>query len=509
MISVASADFFGSGGMPVRESAIVVSNPEAALARAREHYSDCSPVVDSQVAVGYVFNTWRFLLEAGEGQLNLSIQSVSDDSELEYRMMVLRYVLTDARASAISVDKQLPVSSASPAAPARKAMPTRGVAGELPAPPQGKPPVGRSSVLNRLNVSPLFLATVLLPTAIATFYYGLVASDVYISESQFILRTPKQPSESGLGSLLQGVSLGKPSDDANVVQDYIKSRDALTILQAKLPVRSAYSGKFADLFNRFPGIANRNKFEYFYRYFEKHVTIDSGTATAVTTLRVRAYTASDAYLINKNLLEMAEERVNELNDRSRQDALRYATTDVESAEAKVKAASIALSKYRGKASLFDPDRQSNIQLELVAKLRDELINKQAQLAQLKILSPQNPQIPSLVAAIKGLEASIASEKGAVAGDKNSLSERSVEYQRLALEQAFDEKLLASALTSLEQARNEAERKQVYLERVAEPNVPDTAMEPKRARNIFACFALGLIAWGVFSMLFAGIREHQE
>lgn len=126
-----------------------------------------------------------------------------------------------------------------------------------------------------------------------------------------------------------------------------------------------------------------------------------------------------------------------------------------------------------------------------------------------MLSPQNPQIPSLTASIGALEASIASEKGGVAGEKNSLSDRSVEYQRLALEQSFGEKLLASALTSLEQARADAERKQIYLERVAEPNEPDVAMEPKRARNIFACFILGLAAWGVLSMLVAGIREHQE
>ncbi|ONC95577.1 capsule biosynthesis protein [Burkholderia pseudomallei] len=515
MNGVAFADFFSGNDLPMLESVIAVSNPQAALARARERYSDCSPAIDTPTALGYVFNSWRFLLETGDGQVRLRIQSEFEGTDLEHRQLVLRYLLTDARASSISVDELLPASSPYSVDAAElvdnpsSVVSKRATMESFDAPAQESSWFWRVWTIGRLRLTPLFLVTVVLPTAIATLYYGLIASDVYISESQFILRTPKRTSEPGLGALLQGVSLSKTSDDTSVVQDYIKSRDALVVLEQKMPLRDAFGGRYADIFSRFPGVIGRNGFEYFYRYFKNHVAVDVGTATAVTTLRVQAYTSKDAYLINKYLLEMAEKRVNELNDRSRQDSLRYALAEVAGAEAKVKAASTALSKFRSKASLFDPDRQSNIQLELVAKLRGELIAKQAQLSQLRMLSPQNPQIPSLAASIGALEASIASEKGGVAGEKNSLSDRSVEYQRLALEQSFGEKLLASALTSLEQARADAERKQIYLERVAEPNEPDVAMEPKRVRNIFACFILGLAAWGVLSMLVAGIREHQE
>jgi capsular polysaccharide transport system permease protein len=43
----------------------------------------------------------------------------------------------------------------------------------------------RIKKLNRL-----FLLTVVLPTLIAVLYFGFIASDVYLSESRFVVRTP-------------------------------------------------------------------------------------------------------------------------------------------------------------------------------------------------------------------------------------------------------------------------------------------------------------------------------
>ena len=84
-----------------------------------------------------------------------------------------------------------------------------------------------------------------------------------------------------------------------------------------------------------------------------------------------------------------------------------------------------------------------------------------------------------------------------------------EYQRLALESAFAEKQLASVLASLEEARNEAQRQLLYLETIAKPSLPDEAVYPKRFRGVINTFVLGLVAWGILSMLIAGVKEHQH
>jgi len=97
----------------------------------------------------------------------------------------------------------------------------------------------------------------------------------------------------------------------------------------------------------------------------------------------------------------------------------------------------------------------------------------------------------------------------VTGGQTSLANKASDYQRLAIDAEFANKQLVSALTSLEMARSEALRQQVYLERVTQPSLPDVAQDPKRVRSILATFLMGLVVWGVLSMLIAGVKEHQS
>ena len=68
---------------------------------------------------------------------------------------------------------------------------------------------------------------------------------------------------------------------------------------------------------------------------------------------------------------------------------------------------------------------------------------------------------------------------------------------------------ASSINEIASFQAAVERQQLYLERIAQPNLPDSALEPRRLRAIAAVFILGLIAWGVLTMLIAGIKEHQD
>ena len=150
-----------------------------------------------------------------------------------------------------------------------------------------------------------------------------------------------------------------------------------------------------------------------------------------------------------------------------------------------------------------------MQLQGVAKLQEELLSMQAQLAQLLQLSPDNPQIASLRSRIELMKKTITSESSRVAGADGSLTSKSTGYDRLLLEKTFAERQLASAFASLETARNDAQRQQLYLERLVRPNLPDKAGEPRRVRSVLTVFVVGLILWGVLSLVVASIKEHSD
>jgi len=359
------------------------------------------------------------------------------------------------------------------------------------------------------RINRLFLITVALPTSLAVAYFGLIASDVYVSESRFVVRSPQRQNQTSVvGALLQGTGFSRAQDDTYPVIDYIQSRDALKELNRNDFVANEY-GDRGDFLSRFwKGLDN--SFEGLWKYYGKHiVTVDFDSTSSITTLQVRAFTAQDAARINEQLIALSEHLINRMNLRAAQDSVQFAEVQVSLATTKARDAAAALATFRNTYTVFDPDKQSALQLQQVALFQTQLFAAQSQLSQLLSISPQNPQIPVLKTSISELMQQVKQATGGVTGGKDSLSDKAASYARLQLDQQFSEKQLASTLAALESARAEAQRKQLYLERLVEPNVPDVAIEPKRLKGVFEVFALGMIFWGVLSLLIAGVKEHND
>lgn len=355
----------------------------------------------------------------------------------------------------------------------------------------------------------LLLLTTVIPTILAVLYYGFVASDIYVSESRFVIRSPERAATSPLGLILKGAGFSKAEDDSYTVQDYILSRDALSALDTELEIKKSYSSASVDPFSRFSGLDWDDSFEAFFFYYKKKVSVQLDSASSITTLTVRAFNPDAAQKVNQRLVDLSESLVNKLNERGRQDMIRFASDEVSEAKNKAKAAALALSNYRNAKGVIDPEKQSSIPLQQIAKLQDELTMARSQVAQLEKIAKNNPQLPVLRQRVKLLEDEIDAETKQVAGGVRSLAGKAPEYQRLVLEKEFSDRMLASALSTLEQAKNEAQRKQLYLERIVLPNKPDHAMEPHRIRGIIATFAVGLILFAVLTMLMAGMKEHLD
>lgn len=360
-----------------------------------------------------------------------------------------------------------------------------------------------------MRISRTFILIVIVPTIIATIYFGFLASDIYISESKFVVRSPDKPASSGLGIILKTAGFSNSSEESYAAESFVESRDALRALNKSGAYQSAYEQPNISIFDRFNPMGTGGSFEQLYRFYGDHVHIEHDSTSSIATLKVRAFSGFDAKRINEQLLEMAEATVNRLNLRGRQDLIRFAQAEVDDSKRNASSAAVALSAFRDSSGIVDPEKQATIQTQMVSKLQDELIATKTELDQLRSMAPQNPQVESLQVKRATLERAISEQLSLVAGGRRSLASQTARYQRLLLESQIADKQLASAMGSLDEAFNEARRKQSYIERIVEPSQPDNAVEPRRLRGILGTLVLGLIAYGILSMLLSGIREHQD
>lgn len=355
----------------------------------------------------------------------------------------------------------------------------------------------------------IFHLTVVIPTVLSIIYFGFIASNIYVSESRFIVRTAEPKQTTGLASMLHGATMSNASEDMNSVHDFIMSRDALQKVNQQLNLHKLFTSHEVDPISRFASFSFNDSFEALFPYYQKMVNIELDSASNIAILTVRAYAAEDAHRINETLLSLSENLVNEMNQRLRQDMIKFALTEVKTAQDKVTSTALAVSAYRSQAGIFDPEKQSALKLQEIEKFQEELMTTKAQLQQIESLTPENPQISSLKKRVETLQTIINKETTQIAGGNASLTNKASEYKRLMLEREFAGKQLMLALTNLQSARHQAEMQQLYLARIAQPNKPDSAIEPYRIRNIIATLILGLTAWGIITLLVANVREHLD
>lgn len=368
---------------------------------------------------------------------------------------------------------------------------------------------GKSRFASLLKKWRWFGFFVVLPSLLAVLYYGVIAADVYVSESRFVIKAPdrKQSTGSSLGALLQTTGLGSGAEQTNEILGYVQSRDALSDLSERVDVRGAFTSPEADPLSRFPLIYQSNSFEDLYEYYLSRVSAIPDGETGLTVLKVEAFTPRDAQALNLGLLELSEELVNRLNQRVNFQAINEAEGRVQEAEQRVRDARLALGAYRNSSQILDPSQEGMGVLELSNQLIAQESALRAQLNEIRRLAPNHPSIPALQERIAALSQQIASQTGRAVGTPDGMASKITQYESLLVDQEFATQTLTAANAALEQARIEAQQQQFYLERVVDPNLPDDAILPARLKNIlavvFGALCLYLVGW----MLVVGILEH--
>lgn len=358
-----------------------------------------------------------------------------------------------------------------------------------------------------------FLVLVVVPTFLILGYFWLLSAPRYESEARFILRVPGRvmlPTQlTQMASLLQDAGVSRSNDDGYIIKEYLESRDALAYLEKHEHVKKALSAARDDPFWKYPSRFFSNTEEGFYKYYKRIISVTFDNTTGVGILKLQAFSPEDAQRLSEALLGAAEQVVNRLNDRSRQDASALAEAETVRARQRVATAQEALTKFRERERLVDPKQATLALFEAIGQLGLEVAKVSVQLNELGQSSPKSPQIAALRTKRAALESQITIERNRLAGDSLSIAPRIAEYERLMLDREFADKALIAAMSSVEMARIEANRKQIYLERVAQPAKPDYPTYPWRILWSIAAIVCSFMAWKIWRVLAADAKRHAE
>jgi capsular polysaccharide transport system permease protein len=351
-----------------------------------------------------------------------------------------------------------------------------------------------------------FKLLVLLPTLLVAVYFFAFAAPQYESEARFLIRGRQSGAPSALGEALQSAGFRPSNEDALGIRDYLESHDAVAALRSALPIVAMFRREEADPLARLWW--EEPSAERLLDYFRRMVQAEYDTTSGITTLRARAFRAEDSLAVTQELLRLSEAMVNRLNQRLQEDGLRVARAEVARAEGRLTAAQLAMTEFRGKERTVDPARSAAVALENLGKLEGALIQARAEMAEAQRFAREdNPRVVQIRNRIEGLGAQLAAERERVAGAEAGSSQQVGEYERLSVERELARAQLASATASLERARADAQRQQIFLLRVVEPNLAEWARHPKSTLNTAYVFLCLSVAYGLAWLLVAGMREH--
>lgn len=365
-----------------------------------------------------------------------------------------------------------------------------------------------------------FVACVVLPAVASQIYFIFIASDQYIAEAHAVVRSAEQESTvqsamaqsgaSGASSTAtSALSLSTLGPNAYVVTNYIRSRAVLDDLSKTMDLRSIFRRPEADFWARLKRDAT---IEDLADYWKEMITTYVDGPSGIVTVKIRAFRPDDALALTQAVLKLSEQLVNEMSERARSDALRFAEREVQRADGRVRSALAELRRYRDDEGLIDPIKTADETSKLLMQLLAEKIRLDSDLfVASRSLTKNAPSVQNLTARIEITDAQITKLKEKLTGETpeiRNIAAKLAKFEELEVQRQFAERLYTMAQDGLGRARMTAERQAVYLTVFVPPSLPEDSIYPRRvAFSILAPLAL-LVLWSIVALTWASVEDHR-
>jgi capsular polysaccharide transport system permease protein len=366
-------------------------------------------------------------------------------------------------------------------------------------------------ILRRRRRKGLLLAVrlfffVAVPTLFAAWYYYAIATPFYATRAEFVIQQSESMGGAGLGGLFSGTQFAT-SQDSIAVQGYLQSPDAMKRLDKDLGFRADMSGQNVDPLQRLAANATD---EAAYKIYKRNIKISYDPTEGLIRLEVAATDPQKAVAYANALIGYAEERVDHLTRRLRDDQMAGARDSYDEAEAKMLDAQRRVVELQERYKVMSSEAEVGLITGQIAELEAQMMQDRLALAQME--SNETPNIARMDPVKQRIETlgdEIATLRAKLTEDSaTGLSLAKVQSELLVAQADVQTRqlLLAQSLQQLESARIEANRQVRYLSLSVNPSTPQEATYPRAFENTMVVLLVFCGIYLMISMTAAILRE---
>ena len=358
-----------------------------------------------------------------------------------------------------------------------------------------------------------FLMMVLAPLCAIAWYLGARAEAQYASLTGFTVRQEESGAASSmLGGFAQFAAISSTTGDTDILHEFIQSQELVARIATHFDLVAHYTGPW----ERDPifALAPDPSIEDLLDYWQRVVRVSYDQGTGLVELQVLAFDPEMAQRIAQEIVAQSHVLINELNAAARADLMRFAEADLVDASTRLRLAREALTEFRIRTQIVDPDSDIQGRMGVLNNLQQQLAQA---LIEFDVLAENTNQTDTRVVQanrrIEVIRARIAEERQTFTLQGATFSGQDyptlmAEYESLTVEREFAERDYGIALAALEMARDNAARETRYLAVYIRPTLAQSAEYPRAGMILGLAFVFLILSWSILTLILYSIRDRR-
>ncbi len=346
---------------------------------------------------------------------------------------------------------------------------------------------------------------VFLPTMIVSYYFYTVATPLYATDTEFVIQKAEASvgGGGGLGGLLGGSSFATVQESITV-QSYLESREAMIRLDEEFGFREHFSSDAIDPLLR---LAPDASVEQMYDVYLRSLVISYDPTEGLIRMEVLAADPFVSQRFSEALIGYAEERVDQMSSRLRDDGMAGAQEAFAEAEDRAALAQERVLDLQQQLEVVSPEAELNLVFSQISTLQARITEETLRLAEIQSATrPNAGRVEAAEATIARLEAQVADLRSTLTGGEVSLARVQSELVVAQADLETRRLMLTEAMQAREAARMEANRQTLYISMGVFPVAPDEAAYPKAFENTLLAFVVFSGIYLLVSMTASILRE---